>query len=582
MNPVYFLTQFYQTFYHCFEVQISATQDVCFDAWPGAVVRNNLLYAAEQIVIQKTNRTFREQIDAFPLNDDHPLYKELKEGFPKGYVLTDFSHASVFNPTFSIRKDEVFSFSLLLIGRFNEYRYYFFEAIREMCERGIGKPVTPFLLLNIKEKPASPISLSDIMLQKPENNPSEISVHFQTPVILSRFKAKKNTQLSYQDKCNRFPGLYQLTRSALARLQKLYALYVEPADNSSSLFEEALVETYLEKAGHLQLLSANIQHINLPNTQKKGARNEMPLAGYVGDQKYVGDFRQYLPLLKFMAELGVGNETVYGMGRYEVEEQCLINRIDENQKNEVENEITTLDSFIHPVENNLDKDDLPRMTRLSQLIVRFKNQISQRDIPLFVEAIEKKAIKNNDLFYKYMVSDNQYCYPFIQFKRINGQAAIICIEEGTERIGSFFSSEGGQISPGEKEFAIEIETIKAGKILIQAWENIFTYTVRKYLPLSNDNFVEYQKIKEINMHYELIEKILKANLLLFAESIGIHFDREIICTLADLEEKAKVKYKNHSFVSFDLKFSTNVSLPNYIGLGIGVSHGFGTVVRVRN
>jgi len=67
---------------------------------------------------------------------------------------------------------------------------------------------------------------------------------------------------------------------------------------------------------------------------------------------------------------------------------------------------------------------------------------------------------------------------------------------------------------------------------------------------------------------------------LFADCFGIQPDREIVCILTELEEKPMVKYKNHRFVSFDLKFKTNVSLPNYIGLGIGVAHGFGTVVRM--
>jgi len=83
--------------YHRFDVQMTPIEDVVFDAWPGAVIRNNLLYAAEQIRIQKTNRTLREQIDYFPLADNHPLYHELKEGFPKGYVLTDFSHTEMAN-----------------------------------------------------------------------------------------------------------------------------------------------------------------------------------------------------------------------------------------------------------------------------------------------------------------------------------------------------------------------------------------------------------------------------------------------------------------------------------------------------
>ena len=569
-----------QTYYHSFDIKMSATEDVTFDAWPGAIIRNNLLYAAEQIRIQKTSRSLREQIDTFPLNDDHPLYKELKEGFPKGYVLTNFSHAVITDSSVCIRKEEIFSFSLLLIGRFDEYRYYFFEAIREMCERGIGKPMTPFRLLDISENTVSPVSLLDCMQQETEDKPSEIAIRFQTPVILYRLKGKKNTQLSYQDKSNRFPGLYQLTRSAFSRLQKLYALYIETATCSPSLFEETGMESYLEKAGRPQLQSANIQHISLPNTQKKGMKNEMPLAGYIGEQKYAGNFRPYLPLLKFMAELGVGNETVYGMGRYEVEEQGFTNRTNENQKIEVENEIKTLDSYIYLDVNDLFENNQPPMVKLSQLIVRFKNNIRQGDVPLFVEAITKKAIKHNDSFYKHIVSGCQYRYPFIQFKRINGQAAIICIREGTESIGGFFSSANGQLNVGKEEVAIAIETVKAEKIIIQAWENNFTYTIRKYLPLSSENYVEYQKITDANIRNEFIGRILRSNLFLFANNIGVRLEREVVCIIAELEENVKVKYKNHTFVSFDLKFRTNVSLPNYIGLGIGVSHGFGMVVRM--
>jgi len=321
------LKSYSQLHYHRYDIQMCANEDVIFDAWIGAIIRNNLLYAAEQISIQKISRSLREQIDTFPLNEDHPLYKSLKDGFPKGYVLTNFSHTNLTNPIISIRKDEVFSFSLLLIGCFNEYRYYFFEAIREMCERGIGKPLTPFRLFIMSENPESPVSLADFMNQETEKTSSEIIIRFRTPVILFRNKEKKNAQLSYQDKSNRFPGLYQLTRSAISRMQKIHALYIESSACSPSLFEEAILENYLEDAGRQLLKSANIHYVSLANTQKKGAKNEMPLAGYTGEQKYVGYFNQYLPLLRFMAELGVGNEVVYGMGRYELEEQHYSNRV---------------------------------------------------------------------------------------------------------------------------------------------------------------------------------------------------------------------------------------------------------------
>ena len=546
--------------YNCYKVQIIPDDDVAFDAWTGAVIRNNLLYAAEQIRVQKTGRSLREQIDVFPLDEGHPLYNELKEGFPKGYVLTDFSTAKTSDPCITVQKGEQLSFSLLLAGHFNDYRFYFFEAIRQMCERGFGKPMTPFQLSAISEMP--PVSLSGFLLPDTVDDPSEITIRYLTPVILFRMKEKKNTQLSYQDKTNRFPGLYQLIRSAFSRLQKLYALYENPSETTRSHFDETLLESYLENAGRALLKSANIQFISLQNTQKKGMKNEMPLAGYTGEQTYYGQLRAYLPLLRFMAELGVGNETVYGVGRFEIEERGFPDRI----KIEVENEVKTLDAFLHPKET---ADEIrPEMMKLPQLIVRFKNQISQREIPPFAEAMARKVMKNNPQIREHCDGDKPYCYPLIQCKRINGKAAIICIGEGTE-----------QINIADK--ALEMDSVKAEKITVQAWENNFTYTIRKYLPLSPENHTVYQAIHEDSLRYGFMEKTVRAHIGFFTESIGICLDREIECMIAELEEKETLKYKNQPFTSFDLKFGTNVSLPDYIGLGIGVSHGFGTVKRVR-
>jgi hypothetical protein len=99
------------------------------------------------------------------------------------------------------------------------------------------------------------------------------------------------------------------------------------------------------------------------------------------------------------------------------------------------------------------------------------------------------------------------------------------------------------------------------------------------LPLSKENYTAYQKIDEMILRIRFIENMVRANICLFTKSIGLNTEREITCMITELEEKATEKYKNHIFASFDIKFRTNVSLPNYIGLGIGVSHGFGTVAK---
>jgi hypothetical protein len=135
---------------------------------------------------------------------------------------------------------------------------------------------------------------------------------------------------------------------------------------------------------------------------------------------------------------------------------------------------------------------------------------------------------------------------------------------------------------GNREIGLELASVKADKILIQAWESEFTCSLRKWLPFNQDNYNEFQLIEDVKGKAEFLEKILTGNILSFAKGIGIHFGRNVICHITSMEEIGVMKYKNINFAAFDIMFKTNVSLPNYIGLGRGVSHGFGTIVRIGN
>ena len=57
-----FLEIYSQFYCHRFEIRMIAADDVVFDAWTGAVVRNNLLYAADKVHIETAGQTLREQL----------------------------------------------------------------------------------------------------------------------------------------------------------------------------------------------------------------------------------------------------------------------------------------------------------------------------------------------------------------------------------------------------------------------------------------------------------------------------------------------------------------------------------------
>ncbi len=324
-------------FYHRLDVRIAATKDTHFDAWLGVIIRNNLLYAAEQVQVAEKDMTLFGLVNTFPLKTSHPLYHELEGGFPKGYSIALWSHNDVENPCRRIHQGDVISFSLMLVGDMATYYPYFVRAIDLMCQKGMGKPPHPFLLVDICETSSSgqthllaagasvvgnglkhSITMADFSLDQHIPETTKLRIRFETPVCLYIAGKKKDTEISFQDKCNRFPGFYQLVRSASYRLAKLYILYCAPDDETTSRQIYESLEALVLQATQPVLVACDIQWITLRSIHQKERKGMITLAGYVGEQVYEGKVNEYIPLLGIMQELGVGYEVVYGLGKYKL------------------------------------------------------------------------------------------------------------------------------------------------------------------------------------------------------------------------------------------------------------------------
>ena len=217
---------------------------------------------------------------------------------------------------------------------------------------------------------------------------------------------------------------------------------------------------------------------------------------------------------------------------------------------------------------------------VNTLLIRFQNEIANNEVAMFRGAIIN-AVDNSDvLFHNHTDGDGfRYAYPLIQYKRINRKAAITCIGEGTEAIGKFFSSCNFDVVLGNRNMTLEVESVRAYKTLVQVWDSVFTYHLRKWLPLNQENYRKYEALDSIVERYAFLERLLTGNILSFAKSMGVYFDKQVECKITSADEPRIVNYKGVKMMSFDVEFKSNVSLPDYIGLGKGVSLGFGTVVR---
>lgn len=214
-------------------------------------------------------------------------------------------------------------------------------------------------------------------------------------------------------------------------------------------------------------------------------------------------------------------------------------------------------------------------------IVKFKNEIKFSELPLFRGAVLNGVGRDGSILYHNHKDDNtlRYAYPFIQYKRIHKKAAVFCISEGVEVIGQILAAQKADVRLGDRVVSLEIETVTPQRSMVQTWDTDFTYHLRNWLPLSSKNYQEYRQIDEMSERQAFLENILIGNLLSFAKGVGIEVKKQITCHLISVSEPRRTLVKGVKVMSFDAEFKTNMSLPNYIGIGRHVSIGYGVVVK---
>lgn len=225
---------------------------------------------------------------------------------------------------------------------------------------------------------------------------------------------------------------------------------------------------------------------------------------------------------------------------------------------------------------------MPTQNKERLLILRFKNLIHHNELVHFRGAIiNALKEKNHVLFHNHDGESFRYSYPLIQYKRINQRAALVCINEGTEVVGLLLSKGDFECKLGNKEVALEIDGVKANQFIIQTWDSLFYYNLRKWLALNQVNYLEYCKLDSLSDKCLFLEKILIGNILSMGKGLNIDFDKEIICKITNINDSVTMSYKNVKMMTFDVEFKSNVSLPDYIGIGKGSSLGFGMVAEKR-
>tara|TARA_Y100000996_G_scaffold76246_1_gene51355 strand:+ start:151 stop:1125 length:975 start_codon:yes stop_codon:yes gene_type:complete len=175
---------------------------------------------------------------------------------------------------------------------------------------------------------------------------------------------------------------------------------------------------------------------------------------------------------------------------------------------------------------------------------------------------------------------NKYLYPRVQVKILNEQIYIIGIKEGVEPVISLVdnvkSFNFGNITINIDKYEIE-ENIDQFKVT----EKLFRYKfITPWIALNRSTGGKYRFLGDQEKPL-FLNKLLGQNLLFIAKELGEEVKTKIY-TKVIVENNAPEKIDDNGWGAFTGEFKTNFILPNYTGLGNGITRGYGTLFSLNN
>lgn len=221
------------------------------------------------------------------------------------------------------------------------------------------------------------------------------------------------------------------------------------------------------------------------------------------------------------------------------------------------------------------------MNKTRYLQILFDQNFQAYDIPKLRAAIIEKTKRESDLFHNHL--DNEhfiYRYPLIQYKIRDKKPCLICLKEATDDIHYLLKHKDFKFNISGKIYDFEIEDVWLRYAQIQTWDAEFKYSVLHYMALNQDNYAEYKKLDSIVDRVNFIQDILEKHINIFAEEMNAFCPISLSVKLLDIKDEKFIEYKGVFHLTFNITFKSNLHIPDYVGIGKGVSIGFGIVRQI--
>ena len=222
------------------------------------------------------------------------------------------------------------------------------------------------------------------------------------------------------------------------------------------------------------------------------------------------------------------------------------------------------------------------MYKIPTIVIQFNNEIEPQAIPFFRGAVIASLEKKDILFHNHDEDKLRYSYPLVQYKRIHKKAAVMGVGKGIEAISQLLSAGVFHYQIGNEKVDMQIQAVNAYDNEIVLTENADNrYRIQNWLPLNTDNYKQYQETDNMVDRIHILERVLIGNILSFLKGVGIHMEDQIVLSITNITSQHAVTYKNVKLMGFDIEFKTNITFPQYIGIGKNASVGCGVISIIK-
>jgi hypothetical protein len=188
------------------------------------------------------------------------------------------------------------------------------------------------------------------------------------------------------------------------------------------------------------------------------------------------------------------------------------------------------------------------------------------------------AGRQYDLFHNHLTSDQYYYrYPLVHYRTNGDYASILVFNRAIEGFQEILSSTDWHLNWKNKAHSLTITQLKMEEHELKITPKMMPYHLKSWLALKQDNYAIWQKCNNMVERSELLERVLVGHLLGFSTQMGWQLPERLELNLQLIHHMVQTQYRGTEVLAFDVSFEANVDLPPQIGLGKGLTQGYGVL-----